>query len=69
MFVRYLGGGTGHLEQFLPANNNDDAATCEDVEEVDNSNFIGGPKHVDAASEEDDSDLGENSDEETGNVY
>jgi hypothetical protein len=28
MFVRYLGGGIGHLEQFPPANN-DDGVTYE----------------------------------------
>jgi len=97
MFVRYLGGGIGHLEQFPPANNDDeDVATYEDVEEVDNDNFIRGPERVGAASEvddtdgnnhlegeneggdteedeeteeEDDSDPGESSDEEVGNVY
>ena len=29
MFVRYLGGGIGHLEQFPPASNNDKDTTHE----------------------------------------
>jgi hypothetical protein len=34
MFLRYLGGGIGHLEQFPPADNNKEDATTNDNSEV-----------------------------------
>ena len=50
MFMRYLGGGIGHLEQFLPASNDDENTAApedsdEDIEEIDNDNMIGGPEY------------------------
>jgi len=78
MFVRYLGGGIGHLEQFPPANN-DDGVTYEYEEEEDNGGT--GDAYGDGGSEDEDEeddkdsdlgnypDLGESSDEEVGNVY
>ena len=51
MFMRYLGGGIGHLEQFPPANNDEDMAVPEDndedTEEIDNAgNTLGSPERV-----------------------
>jgi len=42
MFVRYLGGGIGHLEQFPPAETNDDdtAAHDDNDSEVEMDDFI-----------------------------
>jgi len=34
MFVRYLGGGIGHLEQFPSADNNDEDTTMDDNGDV-----------------------------------
>lgn len=45
MFMRYMGGGIGHLEQFPPANNDDeDTAGHEDGEdvEIDETGRVGG---------------------------
>ena len=81
MFVRYLGGGIGHLEQFPPANN-DDGVTYEYKYEEDNEgdNETGDidkgeddqdDKDEDGTASESDEclDPGESSDEDTGNVY
>jgi hypothetical protein len=85
MFVRYLGGGIGHLEQFPPANN-DNGATYEyegdSEDEVigDGSGTGSDEKDGDEEDEEDGedsevaeddehSDPGESSDEDMGNVY
>ena len=60
MFMRYLGGGIGHLEQFLPINDNSkDAAAHEDsgdTEETDDDNLAGGPESVGCVGDHDDSD-------------
>ena len=84
MFIRYLGGGIGHLEQFPPANNDDEDMTphedinegAEDIDNGDGSSCVEGDEDVDDDMEEDedlevddDSDQGESSDEEVGNVY
>ena len=87
MFIRYLGGGIGHLEQFPPADNNDKEIIANDNHdmEVETDDFIVAGSAEDSndnESEEDEeagenenveednnSDLGEWSDEETGNVY
>ena len=34
MFVRYLGGGIGHLEQFPSADNSDKVATVADNDDI-----------------------------------
>jgi hypothetical protein len=41
MFLRYLGGGIGHLEQFPPAHSNDEGAAVHnsDINEVETDNF------------------------------
>ena len=83
MFVRYLGGGIGHLEQFPPAKNDDDdtGAHNDSGLEAETDDFIV-PGDTENDSDSDDSeeggemgddednlDPGELSDEETGNVY
>ena len=85
MFMRYLGGGIGHLEQFPPANN--DAGVTYEYEEDDEDNDtrarnvdnnggdeVNGDEDGDDTEDEDsegseDSDPGESSDEDMGNVY
>jgi len=78
VFVRYLGGGIGHLEQFPPANNNDGATYEYEEDDEDNSGI--GDAYGDGGGEDEDdedenSDVGEypdpgkSSDEEVGNVY
>ena len=66
MFVRYLGGGIGHLEQFSPAshNDNDHAATHDngDTEaEVDDFSVADAAGDDDGREEDEDE---ENEDEE-----
>ena len=38
--MRYLGGGIGHLEQFPPAHNDEDAMDCDHSEELEVDDFI-----------------------------
>ena len=65
MFVRYLGGGIGHLEQFPPANNDD-----EDPGHIDEDEDEDKDKDDSEDPEDGDNlDPGESLDEETGNVY
>ena len=49
MFVRYLGGGIGHLEQFPPAKSSDEetAACSNDIVEVETDDFIVGTNSMD----------------------
>ena len=62
MFVRYLGGGIGHLEQFPPADNNDketETATNDDCDtEVEMDDFV-----VASDAENDDNGEGEENEE------
>ena len=54
MFMGYLGGGIGHLEQFPPANNEDNDGTMNDDgnAEVETDDFIAA--NDDAESDDDD---------------
>ena len=76
--MRYLGGGIGHLEQFPPANN-DDEFTYE-YEDNDDDGIRDTNKDGGSENDEDDEDSevgesgeypdpGESSDEDVGNVY
>ena len=83
MFVRYLGGGIGHLEQFPPANDDsevmyeydddDEVVMDEDMDFNENSgdeNEEGGSEGDDEATEDNEwSGPGESSDEDMGNTY
>lgn len=49
MFVRYLGGGIGHLGQFPPANNDSEGMAAqedngEETEETNHDDVPGGPE-------------------------
>jgi len=83
MFVRYLGGGIGHLEQFPPADNDcgvtyeyeeDDGEVTDDAETGDKN---GGDEDGELEDSDEDgeaadsgySDPGESSDEDMGNTY
>ena len=83
MFVRYLGGGIGHLEQFPPADGDD--RVMYEYEDDEGSDGVGDAVEVggDQGDEDDEdgededeegdgdgySDLGESSDEDMGNTY
>ena len=73
MFVRYLGGGIGHLEQFPPAEGNDNSTTAHDdgnlEVEVDDFVMSGdtGSNDDDDRSEEDE-EIGEDEDTEEDNL-
>ena len=82
MFVQYLSGGIGHLEQFPPAENNCGVTYEyeEDDEEVTDNTEIGDESGGDEDEEPDSdehgeavnsgySDPGESSDEDMGNTY
>ena len=84
MFVRYLGGGIGHLEQFPPANDSDedDSGTEAEVDDFVVADITGdGDGDDDDEDEEVDEDEGTDEDdnlgmeeeewlgEETGNFY
>jgi len=62
MFMRYLGGGIGHLEQFPPANNDSEGVAAqedngEEIEEINYDDVLGGPECVGHVGEDgDDSD-------------
>ena len=64
MFTRYIGGGIGHLEQFPPANTDNEDTTghddCdEDVEEIDDGGAVGDPECARHAGEVGDDGDGE----------
>jgi len=67
MFMRYLGGGIGHLGQFPPANN-DNGVTCE--YEEDNDDEIGRTGDTDKDGcghndeEDEDDNRGDNDDDD-----
>ena len=85
MFIRYLGGGIGHLEQFPPANGDAFADNSDNIEIETDDFFLGdhgdeGERDREVGENEDEEeeeesegeegdDPGESSDEETGNVY
>jgi hypothetical protein len=84
MFVRYLGGGIGHLEQFPPADNDsevvyeyeDDEITIDgnearELNGIESSEDGGDDSGEDSESAGDDehSDPGESSDEDMGDTY
>jgi len=75
MFMRYLGGGIGHLEQFPPADNDSedtivDTDGCEETEEINVDNPIGDPNVVmvcddsDASGDDGDEHVEEDEDED-----
>ena len=63
MYVRYLGGGVGHLEQFPPANN-DDGVVYE--YEVENEDILGTRDIKNDGSDEDEEGEDEDKDGEGG---
>jgi len=68
MFVRYLGGGISHLEQFPPAKSNDeDTAAHDDSDsEVEMDDFIIPGDTEDGEDSEDDDNSGDNEDRDDG---
>jgi hypothetical protein len=68
MFVRYLGGGIGHLDQFPPAHNDDEDTTAHDknVTETETDDFGISRNSKDRNSNEGD-DNGTSSDNESDN--
>ena len=63
MFIRYLGGGIGHLEQFTPADG-DAIADNGDSIEIETDDFIIGNTNNDGDGGERDREVEENEDEE-----
>ena len=69
MFMRYLGGGIGHLEQFPPANNDNEVTYEyeEDSEDEDTeTGAIGGGGGGENGEEDDDEDEDESNEDEDG---
>ena len=70
MFVRYLGGGIGHLEQFPPAESGDNDATTNDANlEVEIDDFVvhedtGGNDNGDEGNEDEEVEEDEDAEEE-----
>ena len=63
MFVRYLGGGIGHLEQFPPAND-DDRVTYKYKEDDKGGDGVGGADKDEGDQGDEDDENGEDEDEE-----
>ena len=61
MFVRYLGGGIGHLEQFPPANNDD--GVMHEHEDNEDDGMVGDADR-DGGNQDDEEDDGDEEDDE-----